>query len=92
MGEEGPPPLAPKLPRPCQHLHHDPEAQHDHRGDLHEAEEEAEDDERGDVRAGYSTGTPPSTPAIAPLAPIVGTVEPARSAAWVCAAATPASR
>src|SRR5713101_9081984 len=49
MGEKGHPAARPEAAEPVEHLDHDPEAQHEHGGDLHEAEEEAPDDQRGHV-------------------------------------------
>src|SRR5882724_4345155 len=50
MGKKGHPAARPEAAEPVEHLEHDPEAQHDHGGDLHEAEEEAHDDQGGYVR------------------------------------------
>ena len=75
------------------HLDHEPQQQVEHRGQVDELEEEKQRDQREDPRrAGNSTKYAPSTPAIAPLAPITGTVERGAIQTVAIPAATPAAR
>ena len=62
-------------PDAAEQLHQEPDAEEEDRRDLDQIEEEEDEDGVSTRECGYRTKYAPITPAIAPLAPIIGTSE-----------------
>ena len=76
----------------AEELHQEPDPQEEHRRDLDEVEEEEDETAVSTRECGYSTKYAPITPAIAPLAPIIGTIDDGFMATWPSAATAPQNR
>jgi hypothetical protein len=78
VGREGDPPAAAvrrhRDRAGAEQLHHEPEAEQDDGRQLHDLEEDP-GDQRQDARMRIEHEVAPMTPAIAPLAPMVGSVD-----------------